>query len=121
MGMLKIARSGFSASRLSSEQARSSPQALLRCRAIGAHVYDGCSQALRSFAFQANTQFSTLRYIVLLFFPMRPPTAEGSASLLYTISKKYARRVPAKKSESNDAKKGEFNQRMHVCELSLPP
>jgi hypothetical protein len=37
MGMLKIARSG------------------LQCRAKGA-----CSQALRSFAFQANTQFSTL-------------------------------------------------------------
>jgi hypothetical protein len=37
LGMLIIARSG------------------LRCRAIGA-----CSQALRSFAFQANTQFSTL-------------------------------------------------------------
>jgi hypothetical protein len=57
MGMLKT-RSGFTG--LLSEQARSSPQALLRCRAIGAHVCDGCSQALRSFAFQANTQFSTL-------------------------------------------------------------
>jgi hypothetical protein len=38
MGMLKIARSG------------------LRCRGIAA-----CSQALRSFALQANTQLSTLR------------------------------------------------------------
>jgi hypothetical protein len=65
--MLKIARSGFTASRLSSEQARSSPQALLRCRAIGAHVYDACSQALRSFALQANTQFSTLRSLTIVY------------------------------------------------------
>ncbi|MDR1669648.1 MAG: hypothetical protein LBR76_06800 [Oscillospiraceae bacterium] len=49
MDTSKNHRSGFPASRLSSEQARSSPQALLRCRATGAHVYDGGSQALRSF------------------------------------------------------------------------
>jgi hypothetical protein len=56
--MSKI-RSGFTG--LLSEQARSSPQALLRCRATGAHVCGARSQAPRSFAFQANTQFSTLR------------------------------------------------------------
>jgi hypothetical protein len=41
MGMLKIARSG------------------LRCRGIAA-----CSQALRSFALQANTQFSHFDYSI---------------------------------------------------------
>jgi hypothetical protein len=56
--MLKIARSG------------------LRCRATGA-----CSQALRSFALQANTQFSTLRY--------KPDYAprERKVRLFYTIFK----------------------------------
>jgi hypothetical protein len=79
MGMLKIARSGFSASRLSSEQARSSPQALLRCRGMAA-----CSQALRSFAFQANTQFSTLRSC---YYPNKSPR-HGSFQVYDPVKKK---------------------------------
>jgi hypothetical protein len=56
MGMLKIARSGFY--RFAAVKRANSLFAAgaLLCRGIAA-----CSQALRSFALQANTQFSTLR------------------------------------------------------------
>jgi hypothetical protein len=55
-GMLKIARSGvyrFAAVKRASSLFAAGA---LRCRGIAA-----CSQALRSFTLQANTQFSTLR------------------------------------------------------------